>query len=131
MWDCITRCTEHVRGSGPEHFLHSRGLQLIRNLDRVLLLPRNFLSYIGRGKPKPPLLATIYHLTAILMPQIDLLFASTTLWVWDTEKRFKVLKLEHADLVDGKGHRQTDGGLKERENGCKFVEDVGGKASEV
>ncbi|KAL1966266.1 hypothetical protein VTN77DRAFT_4619 [Rasamsonia byssochlamydoides] len=35
------------------------------------------------------------------LEEIDLLFASKTIWVWDTEKRFQELKLEHADLVRG------------------------------
>lgn len=65
------------------------------------------------------------------MPQIDLLFASNTLWVWDTEKRFKELKLEHAQLVNGRGNRLTEGGLKEADNESTFVEDLSGKASEV
>jgi hypothetical protein len=52
--------------------------------------------------------------------QIDLLFASNTLWVWDTEKRFQELKLEHSDLVHGVDHHS--GG---KVNGAiDLVEDV-------
>lgn len=33
------------------------------------------------------------------LEEIDLLFASKTPFVWETEKRFKELKLEHSELV--------------------------------
>jgi hypothetical protein len=58
--------------------------------------------------------------------QIDLLFASNTLWVWDTEKRFKELKLEHSELVHGVDHDQdSNGDSKEIENGgAESIEDV-------
>lgn len=38
--------------------------------------------------------------------QIDLLFGSNTLWVWDTEKKFQELKLEHSELVHGVDHHK-------------------------
>ena len=45
--------------------------------------------------------------TGSLIPQqIDLLFASKTPFVWETEKRFQELKLQHTDLVHGIDHRR-------------------------
>ena len=35
------------------------------------------------------------------LEEIDLLFASKTPFVWETEKRFQELKLQHAELVHG------------------------------
>ena len=35
------------------------------------------------------------------LEEIDLLFASKTPFVWETEKRFQELKLQHAGLVHG------------------------------
>lgn len=56
--------------------------------------------------------------TRLRFTQIDLLFASDTIWVWDTEKRFQELKLEHAALVHGWGpHEKRDVGLEEVEGG--------------
>ena len=37
------------------------------------------------------------------LEEIDLLFASKTPFVWETEKRFQELKLQHAELVHGGG----------------------------
>ncbi|KAN0116906.1 general substrate transporter [Hyaloscypha variabilis] len=54
------------------------------------------------------------------LEEIDLLFASNTLWVWDTEKRFQELKLEHSDLVHGVDHHR--GGKDNR--AIELVEDV-------
>ena len=48
-----------------------------------------------------------YPETACRTPEeIDLLFASKTPFVWETEKRFKELKAQHAGLIRGKGLRK-------------------------
>jgi hypothetical protein len=45
----VACCTEYVSEPRTQHFLYPCRLQLIRNLDSLLLLPRNKLSYIRRG----------------------------------------------------------------------------------
>ena len=41
------------------------------------------------------------------LEEIDLLFASETPFVWETEKRFQELKLQHEELVRGGGMSKT------------------------
>jgi hypothetical protein len=65
-------------------------------------------------------------LPMLIFVQIDLLFGSNTLWVWDTEKKFQELKLEHSALVHGIDHRKLS-------NSVEHVETValGGLADAV
>ena len=50
------------------------------------------------------------------LEEIDLLFASKSPFVWETEKRFVELKLEHSALVRG-GSLSKQSGEKELEAG--------------
>jgi hypothetical protein len=53
------------------------------------------------------------------------------LWVCDTEKRFKELKIEYSELVHGVDHtREINGGGKEIDNRDKaLIEDIGKRSS--
>ena len=57
------------------------------------------------------------------LEEIDLLFASKNPFVWETEKRFQELKLEHADLGLAR-----EGGIREKSVGAAGVEEGGEKA---
>ncbi len=50
--------------------------------------------------------------------QIDLLFASKTPFVWETEKKFQELKLQHSELVRGAPHpaKAVHSGIEEVES---------------
>lgn len=56
------------------------------------------------------------------LEEIDLLFASKSPFVWETERRFQELKLEHADLTRAgnvskiDGDEETKGGVLEVEH---------------
>ena len=41
------------------------------------------------------------------LEEIDLLFASKTPFVWETEKRFQELKLQHVEMVQDNGMSNT------------------------
>ncbi len=107
MWFCVSRCTEHFYRSGIEHFLRTRRLQQIAILIIYYFYPET---------------------SCRTLEEIDLLFASNTLWVWETEKRFRELKLEHQELVHGVDHRhrQVEEDLEEVKYGMGMtaVEDV-------
>lgn len=52
------------------------------------------------------------------LEEIDLLFASNSPFVWETEKRFRELKMEHAELGAGRGdHMVMKGDVKHLEVG--------------
>ncbi|KAK3669859.1 hypothetical protein LTR78_010240 [Recurvomyces mirabilis] len=57
------------------------------------------------------------------LEEIDLLFASETPFVWETEKRFKELKAQHVGLVRGEGFRKygVDEEAKARVDGIEEV----------
>ncbi|KAJ9616392.1 hypothetical protein H2200_000110 [Cladophialophora chaetospira] len=51
------------------------------------------------------------------LEEIDLLFASKTPFVWETEKKFQELKLQHSELVHGGPHlaKAVHSGIEEVE----------------
>jgi hypothetical protein len=69
--------------------------------DFLLRLSRDERSYDRRG------ISTHQQKYIVILTstiQIDLLFISRTVWIWDPQKRFQELRLKHQDLVRGGVH---------------------------
>jgi hypothetical protein len=56
------------------------------------------------------------------LEEIDLLFASNSPFVWETEKRFRELKVEHSALVRG-GNVSKPGGIDQLEHGATVIQE--------
>lgn len=54
--------------------------------------------------------------------QIDLLFASKTPFVWETEKRFQELRLEHSNLVRGGQRNRKVADIEEKTEATETAE---------